>query len=135
MTEKCLTNKVVWITGSSRGIGRVVAGHLASLGAQVAIQGTSPTSTRAFGEADSLAAVAIAIAQEHQAEVLAVSGDLTDETTVKKIAAEIRQKFGRIDILVNCAGGDIGAQGTMGENAGKPHHCGWVCLAAKWPRK
>jgi 3-oxoacyl-[acyl-carrier protein] reductase len=120
MSEKRLTNKVVWITGSSRGIGRVVAGHLAGLGAKVAIHGTGPTSTRAFGEADSLAVVAAEIAQEHQAEVLAVNGDLTDETTVKNIAAEIRQKFGRIDILVNCAGGDIGAQGTMGENAGKP---------------
>ena len=122
MTEKRLTNKVVWITGSSRGIGRVVAGHLAGLGAKVAIHGTSPTSTRAFGEADSLETVAAEIAQEHQAEVLAVTGDLTDESTVKNIAAEIRQKFGRIDILVNCAGGDIGAQGTMGENAGKPIH-------------
>ena len=29
-------------------------------------------------------------------------------------------EFGNIDILVNCAGGDIGAQGAMGENAGKP---------------
>ena len=122
MTENRLTNKVVWITGSSRGIGRVVAGHLAGLGAKVAIHGTSPTSTRAFGEADSLAAVAAEIAQEQQAEVLAVNGDLTDETTVKNIATEIRRKFGRIDILVNCAGGDIGVQGAMGENAGKPIH-------------
>ena len=32
----------------------------------------------------------------------------------------INAHFGQIDILVNCAGGDIGAQGTMGENGGKP---------------
>lgn len=120
MSEKSLTNKVAWVTGSSRGIGRVIADHLASLGAQVAVHGTSPYSTRAFGEADSLEAVAQEIAQKHGAEILPVSGDLTDEAAVKDIAAQIRQKFGRIEILVNCAGGDIGAQGTMGENAGKP---------------
>jgi 3-oxoacyl-[acyl-carrier protein] reductase len=108
------------VTGSSRGIGRVVADHLASLGAAVAIHGTSPTSTRAFNEADSLDAVAQEIAQAHGCDVLPVWGDLTDEGVVSDLTAQIRRKFGRIDILVNCAGGDIGAQGTMGENAGKP---------------
>ena len=60
--KRHLTGKVAWVTGSSRGIGRVVASHLASLGATVAIHGTTPFSTRAFGEADSLDAVAQAIA-------------------------------------------------------------------------
>jgi 3-oxoacyl-[acyl-carrier protein] reductase len=118
--ERELDNKVAWVTGSSRGIGRVIASHLASLGASVAVHGTSPYSTRAFGEADSLEAVAQAIAEEHGAEVLPVCGDLTDESAVQAAAEEVRARFGRIDILVNCAGGDIGAQGTMGANAGKP---------------
>jgi len=108
------------VTGSSRGIGREIASHLASLGARVAVHGTSPTSTRAFGEAESLEAVAQAIVQVHGVEVLPVCGDLTDEATVKKVVGEIRQRLGRIDILVNCAGGDIGAQGVMSQNAGKP---------------
>jgi len=120
LSGKLLTDKVVWVTGSSRGIGRVVASHLASMGAQVAIHGTGTHSTRAFDEADSLDDVAEEIAQQNSAEVLAVHGDLTDEATVKELYAEIRGRFGRIDILVNNAGGDIGAQGTMGENAGKP---------------
>jgi NAD(P)-dependent dehydrogenase (short-subunit alcohol dehydrogenase family) len=120
MTEKLLENKIAWVTGSSRGIGRGIASHLASLGARVAVHGTSPTSTRAFDEAESLEAVAEAIAREHGVEVLPVCGDLTDEATVKKVVGEIRQRFGRIDILVNCAGGDIGAQGVMSQNAGKP---------------
>ncbi len=120
MTEQPLKDKTAWVTGSSRGIGRVIADHLASLGAKVAIHGTSPTSTRAFNEADSLEAVAEAISQEHEAEILAVTGDLTDEAVVKGIVAQIQDGLGPIDILVNCAGGDIGAQGTMGENAGKP---------------
>jgi len=115
-----LTGKTVWVTGSSRGIGRVVAGHLASLGAAVAVHGTTPTSARAFNEAESLAAAAAAIAADHGVETLAVHGDLTQEQEVRRAAAEIRAKFDRIDILVNCAGGDIGAAGTGAEDGGRP---------------
>lgn len=115
-----LTAKVAWVTGSSRGLGRVIATHLASLGATVVVHGTSPTSTRAFSEADSLQAVADAIAHEHGGRVLAVHGDLTDEKVVKRCAAQIREELGHIDILVNCAGGDVGAQGTQGKDGGKP---------------
>jgi len=120
MGERRLEGKAAWVTGSSRGIGRVIADHLASLGTRVAVHGTTPTSTRAFNEADSLEAVAEAIAATHGSTVLPVSGDLTDADTVKQVADRIRQEFGEIDILINCAGGDIGAKGTMGENAGKP---------------
>ena len=115
-----LAGKVAWVTGSSRGIGRIVASHLASLGAKVAVHGTTPTSTRAFDEADSLDAVAAEIAAANDAEVVAVHGDLTSEQVVKDLHAQIRDRFGRIDILVNNAGGDIGAQGTSGKRAGKP---------------
>ena len=118
--SKRLAGKVAWVTGSSRGIGRVVADHLAALGAKVAIHGTAPHSTRAFNEADSLQAVADAIAEGHDAEVLAVHGDLTSESTVQALCGRIRERFGRIDILINNAGGDIGSQGAMGEKAGKP---------------
>lgn len=122
MSEKTLQGKVAWVTGSSRGIGRVVAAHLAGLGAKVVVHGTSPTSTRAFNEADSLQAVADAIAAESGSEVLAVHGDLTDPAVVDGLVEEIRARFGQIDILVNNAGGDIGAQGVLGEGGGKPVH-------------
>ena len=72
MPDLPLLNRTAWVTGSSRGIGRVIADHLASLGAQVAVHGTSPTSTRAFDEADSLDAVAQAIADAHGGDVLPV---------------------------------------------------------------
>lgn len=119
-TGKPFAGKVAWVTGSSRGIGRVVATHLASLGCNVAIHGTTPTSTRAFSEADSLESVAQGIAREHRVEVMTVHGDLSDEATVKRIAGEIRAKLGQIDVLVGCAGGDIGARGTSAPNGGMP---------------
>ena len=120
MSKQRLAGKVAWVTGSSRGIGRVVADHLAALGAKVAIHGTTPTSTRAFDEAESLDAVADAIATAHNGEVFAVHGDLADPATVAELTASIRSRLGDIDILINNAGGDIGAQGTGGERAGKP---------------
>ena len=118
--DRYLGGKVAWVTGSSRGIGRVVAQHLASLGASVALHGTTPVSTKAFNEGDSLEAVAQAIAREHQVPVLPVHGDLADEKVVRNLAEKIRSALGRIDILVNCAGGDIGARGTGGPMGGKP---------------
>ena len=120
MGEQRLAGKVAWVTGSSRGIGRVVADHLAGLGAKVVVHGTTPVSTRAFDEAESLQAVAEAVAEAHGGEVLAVHGDLASESVVKELTSQIRDRFGRIDILVNNAGGDIGVQGTGGERAGKP---------------
>ena len=115
-----LTGKVVWVTGSSRGVGRVIATHMASLGANVAVHGTTPFSTRAFNEADSLEAVAKAIAAEQGGDVLPVHGDLSDESTVKTAAKQIRERFGPMDVVVNNAGGDIGSQGTFGASGGKP---------------
>ena len=115
-----LAGKVIWVTGSSRGIGRAIATHLASLGPTLVIHGTSPFSTHAFHEAESLQAVAEAISSEHGVKVFPVHGDLSDEGVVRANARKIREALGHIDTLVNCAGGDIGAQGTKGPMGGKP---------------
>lgn len=120
MEEKHLAGKVAFVTGSSRGLGRAIATRLAEKGASVVVHGTSPLSARAFGEAESLAAVAAEIAAQTGVEVLAVHGDITEDATVDRIVGEARARFGRIDLLVNCAGGDIGAQGTGGAGGGKP---------------
>jgi 3-oxoacyl-[acyl-carrier protein] reductase len=120
LETKPFLGRTVFVTGSSRGIGRSIAAHFAGLGASVAIQGTTPTSARAFGEAESLEAVARAIGAEHGGKVLAVHGDLSDEHVAHSLVTDIRKAFGRIDVLVNCAGGDIGVAGTGAPNAGKP---------------
>ncbi|MGD0266625.1 MAG: SDR family oxidoreductase [Candidatus Methylomirabilota bacterium] len=117
---RLFSGKTAFVTGSSRGIGRVIATHFATLGASVAIQGTTPTSARAFGEADSLEAVARAIEAESGSRAFPVSGNLADPETVRDLVWTIRATLGRIDILVNCAGGDVGAAGTSAPLAGKP---------------
>ena len=118
--RRVFSGKAAFVTGSSRGIGRVIATHLANLGASVAIQGTTPTSTRVFGEADSLEAAARAIEAESGGRVVPVHGNLADPEAVRSLVGMIRAALGRIDILVNCAGGDIGAAGTGAPMAGKP---------------
>jgi 3-oxoacyl-[acyl-carrier protein] reductase len=117
---RALAGKTAFVTGSSRGMGRVIATHLAHLGASVAIQGTTPTSARAFGEADSLEAVARDIAAESGSRVVPVHGDLADPEIVRTLVGAIRVACGRIDILVNCAGGDIGMAGTSAPMGGRP---------------
>ena len=120
-----LSGKVAWVTGSSRGIGRVIATHLADMGAAVALHGTTATATQAFGEGNSLEEVASHIAAQSGAHILPVHGDLTDEGVVSDLVESIRDELGPIDILVNCAGGDIGAAGTGAPMAGKPPQKRW----------
>ncbi len=117
---KTLNNKIAWITGSSRGIGKAIAEHFAAKGAQVVIHGSRPDSPKVFQEGESLAANAEAIEKKYGTPCLAVTGDLTDYKIVQAIVSEIHQKRGHIDILVNCAGGDIGSKGVQTGLAGKP---------------
>jgi 3-oxoacyl-[acyl-carrier protein] reductase len=117
---RSLEGRVAFVTGSSRGIGREIAQRLASLGASVAVQGTTFTSSQAFGEAASLHEVASEISRSTGSQVMGVAGNLAEPAEVTRVVSEIRERFGRIDILVNGAGGDVGAQGTSAPQAGKP---------------
>jgi len=119
-SEKHLIGKVAWVTGSSRGIGRSILVQLAKAGATVVLHGTHPESPRSFNEGTSLAAAAQDISTAYGVDCLPVSGDLTQEAVVEKIVAKIRDAYQRVDILVNCAGGDIGSKGLQAPMAGKP---------------
>ena len=87
-----------------------MAERLAELGADVAIHDISWTAPAKYGEAPDLDAVAKEIAR-HGGRVAAVSGNIGDKAAVAKMKQEIEAKLGTVDILVNCAGGDIGASG------------------------
>lgn len=90
-----LTGKVALITGSSRGIGKQIALSFAEAGADIVINCLShgDEAQRVADEIKSMGRKAIVI-----------SGDVTDETAVKKMFEKIEQTFGKLDILVNNAG-------------------------------
>jgi 3-oxoacyl-[acyl-carrier protein] reductase len=119
-TEKPLAGQVAWITGSSRGLGRVMASRLCELGAKVAVHGTRQDSPKTFDEGESMEQVAHDIAAEAGGIATPVWGDVTNEADVKRMAATIRTRLGKIDILVANAGGDIGAAGTGVGRGGRP---------------
>src|SRR5437763_2959337 len=118
--EKPLAGKVAWVTGSSRGLGRVMATTLCHLGAAVALHGTRFDSPKSFGEGESMEQVARDVAAEAGGVTMPVWGDVTDEAEVRRMADAVRARLGRIDVLVTNAGGDIGAGGTGVGRGGRP---------------
>ncbi len=102
-----LAGRVALVTGSGRGLGRAIAEHLGRLGAQVAIHDLSDTAPAQYGEATTLGEVLGTTGRD-----LAVTGDITDEGAIERMVETVEAALGPISILVNCAGGDIGARGT-----------------------
>src|SRR5262245_11609109 len=93
--NKSLSGKVALITGGSRGIGAAVARRFAAAGSRVAIGYQSRSDA------------ALKLAQEITAaggQCLAMQADITDGDATQRIATDTVARFGRIDILVNCAG-------------------------------
>jgi NAD(P)-dependent dehydrogenase (short-subunit alcohol dehydrogenase family) len=85
-----LEGKVAVITGSSRGIGRSIAEHLAAAGAKVVI------SSR---KADPCETVAKSI-RDSGGEAIAVTANIADKAQLENLIAATRSKWGRIDVLV-----------------------------------
>ena len=117
-----LAGQTAWITGSSRGLGRVMAEELVRLGANVAVHGTRQDSPRTFGEGESMEQVAREGAEAGPGDTMGCWCDVTDEPEIGRVAGEVRERFGQIDILVCCAGGDIGAGGTGIGKGGRPEN-------------
>jgi NAD(P)-dependent dehydrogenase (short-subunit alcohol dehydrogenase family) len=93
-----LSGRVGVVTGGSTGIGRGIAEALGSGGAKVVIASRT-AETVAEAEA-ALAAAGI--------DVLGVPADVRDENSVATLFQTVRERFGRLDILVNSAGGAFG---------------------------
>jgi 2-hydroxycyclohexanecarboxyl-CoA dehydrogenase len=113
MTKE-LEGRIAFVTGSGRGLGRAFAERLAELGADVAIHDISWTAPAQYGEASDLGVVAKEIAR-HGGRVAAVTGNIGDKAAVARMKEKIEAELGTVDVLVNCAGGDIGASGGKPE--------------------
>jgi short-subunit dehydrogenase len=95
---------VVIITGASAGIGRATAVALAQSGAHVVI--TARREARLQSLATELAS--------SSGKILAIAGDIQNETFVQELVARTTDKFGRVDVLINNAGlGHRSALATM----------------------
>jgi 3-oxoacyl-[acyl-carrier protein] reductase len=88
-----LTNKNIFITGSSRGIGLAMAHAFAKAGANVVLNGRSPISKELVGQFDS-----------YGVKVVGVSGDVSDQASAQAMIAEATAQLGSVDVLVNNAG-------------------------------
>lgn len=89
-------DKVVLVTGSSRGIGRSIAVSFAKEGAKVIINYKSNTK-----EAETITEI---ISSSYKNDCISIKADVSKENEVKEMVDLIIKKYGRIDILVNNAG-------------------------------
>ena len=106
---------VALVTGSGRGLGRMIAETLLNGGAAVALHDINEEAPAAFGESPSLTALAGELSKRGGAKVVSVTGDISKEGDVTALVKKVEAALGPISILVNCAGGDIAAKG------GKPN--------------
>jgi 3-oxoacyl-[acyl-carrier protein] reductase len=95
MSDKPLAGKVVLVTGSVRRIGRATLLEAARDGASVVVH--------ARNTEDEAKATAAEI-EKLGVPALVCLADMTDETAVRAMVDKIRQRFGRLDVLVNNAG-------------------------------
>ena len=88
-------NEVVWVTGSSTGIGRAAAIGFAEQGCRVAVH---------YNSSEEEAREVAGKIEEAGGDALLVKGDVSDSGDVKRMVGEVEDRYGRLDVLVNNAG-------------------------------
>ncbi len=93
-----LKDRVAVVTGGNGGIGRGIAEGFAAAGADVVVVARNRDKIeKAVGE----------MGQRFDRRILGFSCDITNQTHIRKMMTEVRQKLGNISILVNNAGINI----------------------------
>ena len=94
-----MANKAALVTGASSGIGLAIAHMLGEEGYALTVASRRPEKLE--GAAEELRAKGYEV--EH------VAGNLGDEDVIKSVVAAHRERYGRLDVLINNAGVGIGA--------------------------
>lgn len=108
MNNKELKGKVALVTGSGRGLGRAYAMALAEKGADVIVHDKDDKAAARFGEVSSAEQVVEEIRQKGVRSGF-YPCDITNPDAIHSFIERIVGDFGHLDIVVNNAGGDIGA--------------------------
>jgi len=88
-------DEVVWVTGSSTGIGRAAAISFAEEGCRVAVH---------YNSSEDEAREVAGKVEDAGGEALLMKGDVSDAGDVKRMVGEVEERYGWLDVLVNNAG-------------------------------
>jgi NAD(P)-dependent dehydrogenase (short-subunit alcohol dehydrogenase family) len=94
-----LNTRAALITGGSSGIGLAIARALGRDGYGVTVSARRPEKLEAAAQG----------LRDEGADVLSVPANMTDENEITQVVAAHRERFGRLDVLINNAGIGIGA--------------------------
>ncbi len=88
-------NKCVIVTGGTSGLGKSLVLKLISMGAKVALCGRSQEKMKYVLEE---------ITEEEKKNIFYENFDITDENRIVEFVKNVGEKFGTVDVLINCAG-------------------------------
>ena len=100
--EKPFAGRVALVTGASRGIGRVIARELATLGADIVVN---------YFRNHAEARAALEEIEGLGVQCIRVAAHLAEPAQVRKLMDAVRDRFGRLDILVNNAASGVNRPG------------------------
>ena len=90
-----LSNKIAVVTGASKGIGASIAKHLGAAGAIVVVN---------YASSKSGADKTVSEIEAAGGKAWAVQGDFSKPEEIARTFAAIKEKYGKLDVLVNNAG-------------------------------
>jgi len=91
-----LQGKSAIVTGSTSGIGRAIAEHLAAAGCNIMLNG--------FGDTDAIEQLRRELESSHGVQALYSGADMSKPDPIEAMVKQAEQRFGAVDILVNNAG-------------------------------
>ena len=97
ISQFSVENKKVLCVGAGRGIGRGIALAFAEAGADVAVTGLKPAGANRVAEE----------VRKLGRQGVAFAGDATRSSDMDRLAGDVLQQFGHLDVLVNCVGDGI----------------------------